>query len=98
MGQQIHSAIRTVTTAGTPVRLSSKKIEARWCNVQALSTNTGNIYLRGIGEPGGVEIVPTQSQFFPPMGDAPHYDLKEIHLDAAVNGEGVSLLWYAGDK
>lgn len=97
MAQQIHSATRTVVTAGTAVRLSATKKEARWIVVQALSTNTGVVYLRGVGEPGGMELDPSSSFPFPPMGDTPHYDLKEIHLNAAVSGEGVNIIWYAGE-
>ena len=97
MSQQIHSSLKTAPSANVGVRLSSTKIEARWVQVQALSTNSGTVTIRGIGEQGGVILTAYGGFLFPPMGDLPHYDLKQIELVASVAGEGVTLLWYAGE-
>lgn len=97
MAQQIHSSLKTAPTAGTAVRLASKIIEARWIQVQAISTNTGTVTVRGVGENGGVVLTAYGAFLFPAMGDNPHYNLKEIELVASVSGEGVNLLWYAGE-
>lgn len=98
MAQQIHSGTRTAPSAGVAVRLSSSKLEARWAIIQALGTNTGVVYIRGISEDGGTEIQPAGSLTLPMMTEVAYYNLKEIHLVAAVAGEGVSLLWYAGKE
>lgn len=97
MSQQIHSGTRTAPSAGVAVRLSSTIKEARWIQVQAMSTNTGTVTVRGVGESGGVVMTAYGGFLFPPMGDNPHYNLKEIELVASVAGEGVNLLWYAGE-
>lgn len=98
MGQQIHSSTRTAPTAGVGVRLSSSSIEARWITAQALSSNTGTVTLRGVGETGGVVLTAYGAFTFPSMGDNPHYNLRNIEVVASVNGEGVNLIWYAGEE
>lgn len=97
MSQQIHSSLKTAPNAGVGVRLSQTKIEARWAIAQALSTNTGTVTLRGVGEQGGIVLTAYGAMTFPAMGDLPHYNLREIELVASVAGEGVNLIWYAGD-
>ena len=97
MAQEIHSSTRTAPTAGTAVRLAAKRIDARWVQVQALSTNTGTVTVRGVGEQGGVVLFALGGFLFPPMGQLPYYNLKEIEMVASVNGEGVGVLWYAGE-
>jgi len=91
----------TVTTAGTPVQLSTSTTKATVLTITAKSTNTGTIWIGGstvsaankIGIPLGPPPAagqPGGSITFNPAGNAAFYTLSEFYLDATVSGEGVS--------
>ena len=82
------SGRKTVTTAGTAVRLSSEAAES--VAVTALSTNTGTICVGGpevvasAGTRAGTPLAANQTATFDTD------DVADIWIDATVNGEGVS--------
>lgn len=89
----IDSASRTVTTAGTRVRLTTTQTLVSSVSIKAKKANGGLIYI------GGDDVSSTK----PPLdaGDMLNitsdprlqFDLREIWLDASVSGEGVDY-WY----
>ncbi len=79
---------KTVTTAGTAVELGSTSELVNGVNVKALLANTDKIYV-------GDSEVSSSNGFELSAGDQVFVactDLASIHIDAAVNGEGVSFL------
>jgi hypothetical protein len=84
------SGQRTVTTAGTAVRLSAAtKLINGPLMVKALDTNTGVVALGGVAGDvtvsNGLRLSASESIVFEWVGD-----LYNVWLDSAVNGEGVS--------
>lgn len=78
---------KTVTTAGTPVALSSTPTAFLAVIITPLRTNTGYAYL------GSVITASTQHVIAPWMLSAPPgecIDLSVLYLDTSVNGEGVA--------
>lgn len=94
----------TVTTAGTPVQLSTSPQKATILTIQAKSTNTGTIWVGGttVSASGKIGVAlgppttagqPGASVAFNPQGNAAVYTLSEFWLDATVSGEGVTYAW-----
>ena len=87
------SGQRTVTTAGTAVRLSAATAKCTGpLMVKALDTNTGIVALGNDGAgavtvSNGLRLAAGDVIVFEFVGD-----LYDIWLDSAVNGEGVSWL------
>ncbi|MEW5870721.1 MAG: hypothetical protein AB1894_15720 [Chloroflexota bacterium] len=85
------SGQRTVTTAGTAVRLSAASFQANCpVMVKALDTNTGAVALGddGAGDvtvSNGLRLLAGDAVIFEHVGD-----LYNLWLDSAVDGEGVS--------
>lgn len=95
---------RTVTTAGTPVQLSTTAQPVTILTIQAKSTNTGTIWIAGptvsaankIGialGPPATAGQPGMSIAFNPNGNAAPFNLTEFWLDATVSGDGVTYAW-----
>lgn len=84
------SGQKTVTTAGTQVRLvAASQVVNGPVAIKALSSNTGQMYVGGsdVSSTIGFELDAEEVIIFDFVGD-----LYEIWIDSAVNGEGVSWL------
>ena len=83
----------TITTAGTPERITTTTTPIRRVWIQALDTNTGVVAIGGMNvdeTPAtrkGLAIFATQGQWFEVS------DLSIIWLDVSVGGEGVNYLY-----
>lgn len=85
----IKHGVRTVTTAGTDVVLSTTSVGIKWVIIQAQTDNTGII---AVGESGVDATVATGTGVALAAGESltvPLDDLANIYIDATVNGEGV---------
>lgn len=85
------SGRKTVTAAGTPVRLGSQVIDGP-IMVKAMVTNTGYIYIGNngsntVGSTTGLTLVAGDVVIFDHVSN-----LNVLWLDSTVNGEGVSWL------
>jgi hypothetical protein len=87
---------KTVTTAGTAVRLAASSTPAAWVTIQALSTNTGVICVGGsnvlAAMKNGTCLAAGQAAPFYAT-PAYIYDLNTIWIDSTVNGEGVGVTY-----
>lgn len=82
---QIFNDVKTVTTAGTRVQISTTSRPVTGVIIRALSTNTGTIYV-------GNATVASSNGFPLLMGEAisiPINNLNKVYIDSSVNGEGV---------
>lgn len=90
----------TITTSGTPVRVSATRIGAQGFLIQGLSTNTGKIYVGSsamvIATGVGVfAVIPapttgTLPSFSSTIVNAPAgFNLADIYIDADNSGEKV---------
>lgn len=90
-------ATKTVTAAGTAEALVSSNTMITWCVIQPLSTNTGYVFI------GDLNVSSTRGMWLDaalgqsltlPEASVPLYiDLATVFVDAAVNGEGVNILY-----
>ncbi len=89
---------KTVASAGQAVALSATSVRCAWVVVQAKPGNTGSIFIGAstIADGRGTELDPGDSQPFPliPQDRWHWYDLAEIYVDSAVNGEGVTFTYF----
>jgi hypothetical protein len=98
---------KTVTTAGTPVQISSTSIKAHSVCIQVNSANTGKIYigtstLVAATYVGVLKVLPPPSASSYPEFVATQImaqngiDLSELWIDSSVNGESaiVSYMTY----
>lgn len=85
------SGQKTVTAAGTAERLSSGLVVNGPLMVKAIPANSGNVYIGNVSgdveASNGMILEPGEVIIFNHVGD-----LREIWIDAAVNGEGVAWL------
>jgi hypothetical protein len=89
MAANIFYGHKTVTTAGTPVQLTSTDFRAYVVTIKALAANTGDIYigdgnvsnLNGFVLDAGEEVT-----IFVDNVDT------DVYVDSSVNGEGVSFI------
>lgn len=86
---------KNVGAAGVREALAAARIPAHWVIVQAKSTNGGLVFVGGptVSSASGPEFASGESMFFPPVGNTYAYDLHDIYVDAAVNGEGVKYVY-----
>ncbi len=79
---------KTVTTAGTAVALGNSTQLINGITIKALLANTNIIYIGDseVSNSSGYELYAGDQVFVACT------DLASIHIDAAVNGEGVSFL------
>lgn len=87
----------SVTTAGSRVQLSATSIITPGIVIKARTTNTGAVYV------GHSNVAATTAAFIMAPGDAveivgpmvrgieEEFDISDIYLDSAVNGEGVTV-------
>lgn len=88
----------TVTTAGTPVQVSTTREPANWVNFMGALNNAGTTFFgdsnvsatqgQAIGAGGGAG-----SPQYPPAADISPYQLSEIWIDAANNGDIVQVTY-----
>ena len=101
---------KTVASAGTPVQLTTTRTMAHAVLIQAVHTNTGDMYvgvstsmdptdgtdmIAVLSEPTAGETPPSIS-IGPVHGAANAFDLREIWIDAEVNGEEVLVSYLEG--
>lgn len=91
---------KNVTTAGTPVALTSTRTLARYVTIQAKSTNTGSICVGSssvsCSSLNGVVLNSGNSIAYFAQGEPKavnSYDLSKIFINSTVNGEGVSIVY-----
>lgn len=92
------SFAKVVTTAGTRVALSADKLLSASLVVEALPTNTGNIYVGGIdvSSSNGIILQPGQSVSIPGPeihGNQYEIDLAQVYLDAGTNGDATRVMY-----
>lgn len=91
---------KTITTAGTRVAVSSTSLKVKKIIIAGHAANTGHIYVGDstvsatvglhlkVGAPpiviGDVEVA----------GRDDYFDLADMYVDASVNGEKVSILYF----
>lgn len=89
---------RTVTTAGTAVRLATSSFKVRKAAIKALSTNSGIVYVGkeynadDVQSSTGWELSAKESLSLEPdtkTGNSTFVDLYDIWVDAASNGDKV---------
>ncbi len=91
---------KTVTTAGTPVRLTTTNIPAISATIQALHTNTGRVCVGAsnvlVSTNTGTCLSADQAAplYQIAQSSGKPYDLSTFWLDSAVNAEGVSVTYY----
>ena len=78
-----------VPTAGTSVTLSSTNLKVKELLIQASVANTGNIYI-GIGQVSSTVGFSLSGQDSIQLTDI---NLKNVHMDAAVSGESVTIFY-----
>lgn len=91
---------KTVTTAGTAVRLTTTNIMAISATIQALKVNTGQVCFGDssvlVSTTRGTCLDAKQAgpllEIGQPSGKP--FDLSQFWIDSAVNGEGVSVTYY----
>lgn len=82
-GKTITSGKITLSTAGTPVRITTSATPIYRIDVRAALANVGTIYV------GGSAVTSTQGMFLQP-GEAYHFDLTDlsyIYFDGSTNGD-----------
>lgn len=98
----ITSYKRTVTTAGTAVRLATSSLKVQKAAIKALSTNSGLIYIGkthnadDVSSSDGFELSAKEALSLDPYdvrGQDTVIDLYDIWIDAATNGEGVTVIF-----
>jgi hypothetical protein len=83
---------KNVTTAGTPVVLSSTAILAGTVRLDGLKSskteNTGPVYIRSVGGVGWLVLYPGSFVTYTTFNKLP-YRIDLFEIDAANNGDGV---------
>lgn len=85
---------KSVTTAGSPVQLSSASVPCYEIAIQAKRTNTGRIYIGG----SGVTNDDTAGIMLNAEDIYTDYitDLKQVYINSTVDGEGVTFIYKDG--
>lgn len=91
---KVKAGRKTVTTAGTPERISADPLKVRWVVFCAPSGNTDVVTIGG----GSTQATAGSEQglVLSALGMSPkieNVDLNEMSIDAAVSGEGVSYVY-----
>jgi hypothetical protein len=91
----------TIATAGTPVVLTATPTYTPCCKIQAATTNAGVVYVggndldathRGDELPPGAALEITGPQI---GGTEDEFDLAQVKVDAANNGDKVIVSYFA---
>lgn len=85
---------KTVTTAGTPVQLSSTSVPCKLVVIQARTTNTGLIAVGASGvsanASSGTGVVLNAGDSF----EIQVTDLNKVYIDSTANGESVRFTYF----
>jgi hypothetical protein len=85
----IGHGVKTVTTAGADEALVSQITWAKWVTIQAQTDNTGIVAVGASGVDATVATGTGVALSAGAMITIPCDDLKDIYIDATVNGDGV---------
>jgi hypothetical protein len=91
---------KTITTAGTRVQVSSTSLLVKKIIVAGHAANTGHIYLGDVGVSSSVGLqlkvgaAPVVIGDIEIAGKDDSFDLINMYVDASVNGEKVSILYF----
>lgn len=90
-GRGAVTALKTVTTKGTPEALSADHTFVKYVIVQALEANTGNVL---VGD-SNVDYTTDQGTQLAPLNSMTLEGvyLDEVYVDVDVDGEGVSITY-----
>lgn len=101
MGVKPIIAVKTVTTAGTRVQLSTTDLYVTSVYFEGLRTNTGNIYIGDVLVSSTVYAAALAAlQGFAMSVDVPWpasqtpLNLKTMYIDSAINGEKVCMTYF----
>ena len=90
----VDSSGKDVTTAATAERLVSTSIRVNSVTIKAKGTNTGNMFIGESDVDNTKAPLPARDAIVLNSGTPEMtFDLKDIYVDASVNGEGV-WFWY----
>lgn len=96
----VRSALKTVTTAGTRVQLSTSVIYAYGLKVKALAANTGIMYVGDVTVSATAGYPLPAGEEYAPLRDMPEslkglpVDLSQVYVDASVSGEKVAFTYF----
>jgi len=100
MKAQIRQALKTVTTAGTRVALASVDTWVLGLRLKAPAANSGVIYIgdvtvaaANVYQMSAGDILPL-SDLHGDSSERVYFNLKNMYVDAATNGDKVSLTYY----
>ena len=87
----IISGSKDVTTAGTRERIKSSDSFCFFATIQAKQTNAGEVYVGGdtVSSSDGGQLLAGDSITFPVVARWYKYNLKDVWVDAATDGDGV---------
>ena len=91
----LHDGSATVSSAGTPVPLSTTSVKCNWISIQPLAANTGAVYLGAstVTSTRGISLLVGDFGIAYPMLAFAGYDLSTIYIDGATNGNGVQFIY-----
>ena len=98
MALRTQTFTKTVTTAGTRERLTERDISVPAVLIQAISTNTNDVYVGNdtVSNSQGIEIDARDAVYISAkdLGWAEEkISLREMWIDADTNGEGVNVMY-----
>ena len=104
MANRIGAFLKTVTTSGTQVQLSTTSLKVHTAIVQAEADNTGTITVgdsaadsaTGLGVTLGIPTAggtPASVVFSSSRDGSNEVELADIWIDSSVNGDGVKVVW-----
>ena len=99
LAAKLKTDVKTVAAAGTAVALGSG-VKARKLRIKALPANAGVVYVgdvdvdstNGYVLAAGAELVLDSSDHWD-LSNMPEFDLSQLYVDAATNGDKVSILY-----
>jgi len=94
---------KDISVAGSGERLVGDTLEVMSATIQAKSTNTDKVYIGGAGTSSssyGVSLSAGESYSVPRSAlskDTRYTNLEDFWVDAGVDGEGVTVLYFLRD-
>lgn len=90
---------QVVPVAGTAVPLTATVTGCNEVCIQIKSSNTGDIWIGGAtvasnGSTGGIVLKPVAAGVQPPSVNISVEDLNKLYINATVNGDGVTFLYW----
>ncbi len=89
-----------VSSAGTAVQISATSLLVGAVMIQADPSNSGNIFVgdSSVASTNGIVVAPGSALPFDPQvlrANDEFFDLSQIYIDAATNGDFVRVIYYA---